>query len=76
MHTKYRNRFTLLELNWFYRNLDGTLSNIAEQVVQDVKESLEEHNFKPLSEEVEQLLRGQILEVGKVDHRIRSLISK
>lgn len=64
----------LLQTTVVDKNLDGTLSNIAEQVVQDVKESLEEHNFKPLSEEVEQLLRGQILEVGKVDHRIRSLI--
>lgn len=58
------------------RNIENELANIAEQVVQDVKTSVNQHNLKPFTVDVELLLRRQILDVNKPDNRIRSLIRK
>lgn len=63
-------------LYYFCRNLNEIFPNVTEQVVQDVKDSLQKHGLKPMAEETEKLLRNQILDISKPDHRIRQLISK
>ncbi|KAL3265312.1 hypothetical protein HHI36_009520, partial [Cryptolaemus montrouzieri] len=57
-------------------DLDNLLPNVAEQVVNDIKNGQKDHQFTQLSESAENALKSQILDVSKPDHRIKSLISK
>lgn len=52
------------------------MPNIAEQVINDVKEAQKKYNLAVLNEVSEKLLREQILDVGKPDHRIKELVRK
>lgn len=56
--------------------LNEILPNIIEQVVQDVNDTVQKTTVNKLNEDAEKLLRNQILDVGKADHRIRQLIRK
>jgi len=52
------------------------MPNVAEQVIKEVAEGLETHGFKPLDSSSEKLLKGQIVEIVKEDHKIRQLVRK
>jgi hypothetical protein len=52
------------------------MPNIAEQVVKDVAEGLQTYGFRPLDSAAENLLKGQIIEIVKDDHKIRQLVRK
>lgn len=59
-----------------FRELESTLPNIAIQVIADVKESSAAHGLPELSEEVEVLMRKDIVEIGKPDYKIKQLVRK
>lgn len=50
------------------------MPNVAEQVINDVKEAQRKYNLAVLNEVSEKLLREQIIDVGKPDHRIKELV--
>ena len=52
------------------------MDNIAEQVVKEVDDHLNDHEKPPLPVSARNALKSQVLEVKNVDHRIRALISK
>jgi hypothetical protein len=52
------------------------MPNVAEQVVKDVAEGLQTYGFRPLDPAAEKLLKGQIIEIVKDDHKIRQLVRK
>jgi hypothetical protein len=52
------------------------MPNVAEQVIKEVAEGLETHGFKPLDPASEKLLKGQIVDIVKEDHKIRQLVRK
>ncbi|KAF2905642.1 hypothetical protein ILUMI_00532 [Ignelater luminosus] len=56
------------------KDLSNSLSNVAEQVIKDVREAQEAHGLVELSEDSEKLLKEQIIEIAKPDHRIRQLV--
>ncbi|KAF5284567.1 hypothetical protein FQR65_LT02393 [Abscondita terminalis] len=58
------------------RELPETLSNIAVQIVVDVKQAQEAHGLLELSEEGENLLKEQLLSISNPDHRIRRLVKQ
>lgn len=49
---------------------------MTEQVINDVKEAQKKYNLAVLNEMTEKLLRDQILDIAKPDHRIKQLIRK
>jgi hypothetical protein len=59
-----------------FRDLEKIIPNVAEQVVKDVAEGLETYSFKSLDSTSEKLLKGQIMEIVKEDHKIRQLVRK
>lgn len=59
-----------------FRDLEKIMPNIAEQVIMEVAEGLETYGFKPLDSTSEKLLKGQIVEIVKDDHKIRELVRK
>jgi DNA-binding ferritin-like protein len=52
------------------------MTNVAEQVVKEVAEGLQTYGFRPLDSTAEKLLKGQIVEIVKDDHKIRQLVRK
>ncbi|KDR14701.1 T-complex protein 11-like protein 1 [Zootermopsis nevadensis] len=64
----------LLENIYTNKDLEKIMPNIAEQVIMEVAEGLETYGFKPLDSTSEKLLKGQIVEIVKDDHKIRELV--
>lgn len=64
----------LLEDKHTNEDLENILPNIAEQVVKEVSEGLERYGLKSLEPSMEKMLRGQIMEIAKEDHKIRHLV--
>lgn len=64
----------LLEDSYTNQDLEKIMPNVAEQVIKEVAEGLETHGFKPLDSSSEKLLKGQIVEIVKEDHKIRQLV--
>ncbi|XP_069682529.1 T-complex protein 11-like protein 1 isoform X2 [Periplaneta americana] len=64
----------LMEDNYTNEDLENNLPNITEQVVKEVREGLERYEMKPLETSVEKMLRGQIMEIAREDHKIRHLV--
>uniref|UniRef100_A0A1Y1KKC3 T-complex protein 11-like protein 1 n=1 Tax=Photinus pyralis TaxID=7054 RepID=A0A1Y1KKC3_PHOPY len=56
------------------KELPEALSNIAVQVVTDIKQAQEAHGLLELSDESEKLLKDQLLAIANSDHRIRQLV--
>jgi hypothetical protein len=52
------------------------MPNVAEQVVKEVAEGLQTYGFRPLDSAAEKLLKGQIMDIVKDDHKIRQLVRK
>lgn len=50
--------------------------SLAEQIIRDVKENLRKLDLKPLAEDLEKVLRCQIMDISKKDNRIRQLVRK
>lgn len=63
-------------LFYYFRELESTLSNIAIQIIVDVKESSAAHGLPELSEEVEVLMKNDIADIAKPDYRIKQLVRK
>lgn len=59
-----------------YRDFAEILPNVTEQVINDVKEAQRKYNLAVLNEATEKLLRDQILDIAKPEHRIKQLIRK
>jgi hypothetical protein len=59
-----------------FRELEKIMPNVAEQVVKDVAEGLQTYGFRPLDTAAEKLLKGQIIDIVKGDHKIRQLVRK
>lgn len=64
----------LLEDSYTNKDLEKIMPNVAEQVLKEVAEGLETHGFKPLDSASEKLLKGQIVDIVKEDHKIRQLV--
>ena len=60
-------------ISYHFRKLGEVIMNVAEQVVKEVNECSEEHGLG-IDKTTKRLLRGQILEIVKDDHKIRSLV--
>lgn len=58
------------------KDLEGTLPNVADQVIKDIKEAKKSHSMAPLKEDSEKLIKQQIMEISKPDQKIRQLVSK
>ncbi|KAK4886177.1 hypothetical protein RN001_002448 [Aquatica leii] len=58
------------------RELPDALSNIAVQILADVKQAQRAHGLIELTEEGENLLKEQLLSISKSDHRIRQLVNQ
>lgn len=54
----------------------AVMDNIAEQVVKEVEDHLNENEKPPLPSSAKVALKSQVLEIKSQDHRIRALISK
>ena len=52
------------------------MDNIAEQVIKDVGDHLQEHETPPLPQAATNALKAQLLEIRSPDHRVRQLICK
>lgn len=61
---------------FMYRDLEKVMPNIVLQVIKDLKATLEEIGAGNLSTDLETSLEGQITDLIKPDHKIRSLVSK
>jgi DNA-binding ferritin-like protein len=59
-----------------FRDLEKIMPNVAEQVVKEVAEGLKTYGFRPLDSTAEKLLKGQIMEIVKDNHKIRQLVRK
>ncbi|PNF14068.1 T-complex protein 11-like protein 1 [Cryptotermes secundus] len=64
----------LLEDSYTNKDLEKIMPNVAEQVVKEVAEGLQTYGFRPLDAATEKLLKGQIMEIVKDDHKIRQLV--
>lgn len=61
---------------FIYRDLEKVMPNIVLQVIKDLRATLEEIGAGNLSTDLEVSLEGQITDLIKPDHKIRSLVSK
>lgn len=52
------------------------MPNVAEQVAKEVAEGLQTYGFRPLESAAENLLKGQIIDIVKDNHKIKQLIRK
>lgn len=59
-----------------FRTLADVLPNVAEQVVNDVKEAQQKYSLNVFNDVSEKLLREQILDIARPEHRIRQLVGK
>lgn len=64
----------LLEDSYTNKDLEKIMPNVAEQVVKEVAEGLQTYGFRPFDSAAEKLLKGQIMEIVKNDHKIRQLV--
>ena len=57
-----------------FRELKEALANVAEQVINDVKEAQRKYQLVEMDEVSEAVLRQQILSVSDPNHKIRGLV--
>lgn len=71
-------RFLLnvLVYEFYYREVQEILPNIAEQVVNDVKEAQVKYNLTVSDEPAAKALKEQVISIAKPDHRIKQLVCK
>lgn len=60
----------------FCRDLAEVLPNVAEQVVNDLKEAQKKYELPEMFQAAEANLRQQILDVAKPDHKVKAIVSK
>lgn len=60
----------------FFRDVTEILPNIAEQVINDAKEAQTKYKLPILNQNQEALLKQQILDTNKSDHKVKSIVSK
>lgn len=56
------------------RELEEVLPNVADQVINDVREAQKKYQAKVMDDVSEAVLRQQILAISAPDHKIRSLV--
>ncbi|CAG5117422.1 unnamed protein product [Candidula unifasciata] len=56
------------------KGIKPVLESIADQVVKDVNDSLESRKLPPLTDEIKQTLKGQIMNLGSRDNNVRKLM--
>ncbi|XP_044748423.1 T-complex protein 11-like protein 1 [Coccinella septempunctata] len=66
--------FVLLQSMTNDEDCKNLLPNVAEQVVQDIRNEQKKHQFAELNESSADALKQQILDVAKSDNRIKTLI--
>ncbi|CAG9823180.1 unnamed protein product [Phaedon cochleariae] len=58
------------------QDLNDILPNVAEQVMNDLKEAQKKHGLPEMFQAAEANLKQQILDVGKPDHKVRSIVKQ
>lgn len=66
--------YIILADSCFYRELEASLHNIAEQVINDVKEARKSYNLSQMGEDALHSLKEQILQIAKPDNRVKLLV--
>lgn len=60
----------------FYRDLNETLPNVAEQVLLDLKEAQRKYELPDMFQAAEANLKQQILDIGKDEHKVKGIVSE
>lgn len=60
----------------FQREIEETLPNVAEQMVNDVKEAQATYSLNLLDDSAAKALKEQIIGIASPEHRIKQLICK
>lgn len=56
------------------KELKDVLPNVAEQVINDVKEAQQKYDLPELSPANESALKGLIIDIGKEDHKVKEIV--
>ncbi|XP_018576855.1 T-complex protein 11-like protein 1 [Anoplophora glabripennis] len=58
------------------KDLNETLPNVAEQVVNDLKEAQQKYELPEMFQAAEANLKQQILDIGKPDHKVKAIVKQ
>lgn len=61
---------------FIHREVEETLPNVAEQVINDVKEAQVKYNLSVLDETAAKALKEQVTNIATPEHRIKQLVCK
>ncbi|KAL1506327.1 hypothetical protein ABEB36_005714 [Hypothenemus hampei] len=58
------------------RDLEEEMPNVAEQVINDVRQAQQKHKFSTFDAATEEAFKKLIIDIGKEDHKVRNIVKQ